>query len=88
MIKEFETRNNVYVHSWPHRRDICDLPCVSERGVKVKIHKNKSHKPEPPQDFNGRFVEKPVLVEKLKAQQMTRPVIRCGQTPLDNVLPI
>ena len=83
MIKDFETHDNVYVHSWSHRCDICDLPCVSERGV--KIHKSKAHKPEPLQDFKGRLVEKAVLVDKYKAQQKTRPVIRCGQTPLDNV---
>ena len=40
-IKEFELANGLYDHSWPFRCPECDLPCSSERGVKV--HKAKAH---------------------------------------------
>ena len=50
-IKDFELNNGQYVHDWPHRCDVCDLPCKSSHGV--KIHKAKAHKPSVGQIFDG-----------------------------------
>ena len=42
VIKEFEKENGRYVEGWPHRCDVCDLPCRSARGI--AIHKAHAHK--------------------------------------------
>ena len=44
LIKEFEMDSDNYVYNWRHRCEICDLPCVSAKGV--QIHKRKIH-PDP-----------------------------------------
>ena len=83
MIKAYEVEQGEYVHSWPHRCDVCDLPCASERGI--KIHKSKAHKAPEPQNFTGRLVVGKVKVAKLKVQQASRPSVKCVNTPLENV---
>ena len=87
-IKEFEVENNLYVDSWPHRCPVCDLPCNSDRGV--KIHVAKSHgkfdmTTEPQQSFKNSLADKAVREQKLAAQQELRPTIFCEGKALDNV---
>ena len=42
LIKEYELVNDVYVHGWNFRCDVCDLSCSSARGV--TIHKSRMYK--------------------------------------------
>ena len=44
-----------------------------------------THKVHKPQDSVGRLVEEKVKVVRLKEQQTSRPVVKCVNTPLDNV---
>ena len=83
LIKEYEVENNVYVHGWKFRCDVCDLPCSSARGI--AIHKAKAHKKEKQQNFAGSLADKKVTLCKLVKQQESRPKINCCSKPLDNV---
>ena len=74
--------NQVYVHEWKFRCDICDLPCSSKRGI--VIHKTKSHKPEETQNFTGRLADEAVRFCKVVEQQKERPVVKCCGQPLEN----
>ena len=50
-IKDFELLNGKYDFLWPHRCDVCDLPCRSKAGI--KIDKTKKHAAEKRQEFKG-----------------------------------
>ena len=82
-IRDYEMANGAYVFTWPHRCDVCNLPCRSSRGI--KIHKAKSHKAEKQQDFNKRLADKAVQVKKFIKLQKCRTTIKCEGVPLDNV---
>ena len=82
-IKEYELAKGVYDANWPHRCDVCDLPCASARGV--KIHRSRMHKNTPPQSFAGSLADKAVKCAKVKQQQSQRPSIFCRGDKLDNV---
>ena len=87
-IREFEVENNLYDYSWPFRCSVCDLPCRSERGV--KIHVAKSHgkndaTTEVAQSFKGCLADKAVRERKLAEQQELRPKILCEGKELENV---
>ena len=83
LIREFEMYNNLYDHNWPYRCDVCDLPCSSERGI--KIHKSRAHKEEKGQVFENRLADETVRVMKMEEQQKLRPVVRCENEELENV---
>ena len=63
-IRDYELEAGVYLHTWPHRCDICDLPCASQRGI--KIHKARMHKEAPIQNFAGTLADSTVQHNKLK----------------------
>ena len=81
-IRDYELQADAYVHEWKFRCPDCDLPCKSERGI--KIHQ-RVHKPEKPQEFAGRLVDKAVHVSKLEELQKSRPAVHCGEEVLENV---
>ena len=83
-IKEFELQNNLYVSNWPHRCDVCDLPCRTEKGTKT--HKRIKHnRVTKQQTFLGTLADRAVKITKWKDQQKVRPeVIREGK-PIKNV---
>ena len=83
LIKEYEVAKGVYDFNWPHRCDVCDLPCASARGV--KIHRTRMHKDAPVQSFADTLADKAVRCTKVKQQQNQRPDIYCNGTKLDNV---
>ena len=87
-IKEFETENNLYVQDWPFRCRICDLPCKSERGVKIhssRMHGRNDKTASKDQCFNGSLVDKTVREQKIEEQQALHPVILCEHDALENV---
>ena len=51
----------------------------------IKIHQNRIHKPEKPQEFDGRLVDKAVHISKLEELQHARPAVHCGEKMLENV---
>ena len=65
-IEEYEKKVGVYVYDWRFRCPKCDLPCVSERGVRV--HMGRAHKEGKNQVFQGRLVDKAVQVQKMEEQ--------------------
>lgn len=75
--------SNVYVYDWRFRCDICDLPCSSERGI--KMHQRKSHKQDKLQNFHCTLADKAVKACKLVKQQESKPIIHCDGVPLKNV---
>ena len=85
LIKDFEIENGYYDFEWDHRCDICDLSCVSARGIKV--HKARMHKAqqEKPQNFKGTLADKAVATEKMMEQQDQRPHILCEGKKIENV---
>ena len=83
LIKDYELANDVYVHRWRFRCDVCDLPCSSARGV--AIHKAKAHKEPKEQNFKGTLADEAVTLCKIVEQQAERPEIHCCGVPLDNV---
>ena len=82
-IRDFEKINSCYVEDWPHRCNICDLPCRTQRGV--AIHRSRMHKDEKPQNFAGTLADRAVQVGKWTAQQTHRPTITCEDKNLENV---
>ena len=83
LIKEYEVSNNVYDFSWRFRCGLCDLPCSSERGI--KIHQSRAHKDVKRQNFTGSLADEAVKTCKLVQQQASRPKILCEGHPLKNV---
>ena len=83
LIKEFEQTNGLYVEDWPHRCDVCDLPC--QNAVGVKIHRTKAHKGEKTQNFKGTLASEAVKIKKLEKLQETRGVVMLMGTQLENV---
>ena len=83
LIRDYELATGVYVHNWKFRCDLCDLPCSSARGI--SIHKAKAHKAPKVQNFSGTLADEAVTMCKIVKQQATRPIIHCGDHPLDNV---
>ena len=83
LIQDFEKENGHYDYDWEFRCPTCDLACASKTGV--KIHMSRMHKPEPEQNFEGRLADVVVKRQKVKTQQSARPVVKCGDLPLDNV---
>ena len=82
-IKDYEMEVGAYVQGWRFRCPDCDLPCKSQRGV--KIHQVRTHKAAKPQAFEGRLTDKPVQVSKLIDLQKSRPAVHCGEQILENV---
>ena len=83
LIKEYEISNDAYHFSWKYRCGICDLPCSSERGI--KIHQAHAHKQSKSQRFAGSLADAAVKTCKLVEQQASRPRITCEGVPLKNV---
>ena len=81
-IKDFELANGTYDTLWPHRCDVCDLPCSSSRGI--AIHKAKAHAPEKQQQFTGSIADAKVKTGKLKRAQANKVAIFCGDNKLEN----
>jgi len=87
-IKDFELENSLYDHSWPFRCPVCDLPCNSERGVKVhaaKIHGKNDVTVQNEQIYKGSLADKEVRMRKIEDQQDQRPTIYCENEALENV---
>ena len=63
-IKDYELESGNYVADWPHRCDICDLPCASATGV--KIHRSHMHKEDKVQNFKGTLTDCVVKKDKFK----------------------
>jgi len=82
-IADFEKANDLYDHDWLHRCDICDLPCKSDRGV--RIHKSAKHRNETTQNFKGRLADDAVKAKKWEAQQAVRAKVICQGVPVENV---
>lgn len=85
-IASFEKPNDCYEYGWAHRCPTCDLPFSSQRAI--KIHMGRYHKPDEEtkeQDFSNRLADRAVRVQKLKAQQSSRPAIYCNEVKLENV---
>ena len=82
-IEDYERRSGAYVEDWQFRCPKCNLPCASERGI--KIHMSRSHKQEKQQVFQGRLADKAVKVQKLEAKQEERPKVTCEGQSLVNV---
>ena len=99
-IKDFELENGFYIHDWPHRCDVCDLPCRSQYGV--KIHKSRSHKKRIGeihegddlsadvlsiewQNFTGTLADRKVRENKWSAQQRLRPKVFCEDEEIEKV---
>ena len=76
-------RTSTTSHDWPHRCDICDLPCNSAVGV--AIHKGHAHKDEKVQNFTGTLADSTVKTQKLKQAQAQKATVNCGDQALDNV---
>ena len=83
LIKEYEIAHNVYDFAWRFRCGVCDLPCSSDRGV--KIHQTKAHKQSRAQNFKGSLADSAVRTCKLVEQQKSRPKIFCEGVTLSNV---
>ena len=83
LIIDYEKQVGVYDYHWPHRCDICSLPCKS--GTGVKIHKTKAHKPQREQRFKGSLADRAAQMQKYRDQQKVRPSIMCEGEPLENV---
>ena len=87
-IKDFEVENGKYVKDWPFRCGICDLPCKSERGV--KLHSVKTHKNDKTidkaQTFQNSAADKAVRNNKLAEQQKSRSTVFCEGEPVENLL--
>ena len=85
LIKDFEIENGHYDFDWAHRCNICDLTCVSARGIKV--HKARIHKAqhEESQNFKGTLADKAVTTQKMVEQQDQRPHILCEGKKIENV---
>ena len=83
LIKEFEQTNGLYVEDWPHRCDVCDLPC--QNAVGVKIHKSKAHKGAKKQNFKGSLASNAVKNKKLEKLQETRDIVTLQGKQLENV---
>ena len=88
-IREFEIENNLYDHNWSFHCHICDLPCRSNRGIKIHVvrahHGKHDVTAESSQNFKGSLADKAVRVVKLTDQQALRPVIHCEGEELENV---
>ena len=82
-IKEFELVNGIYDQDWPHRCDICDLPCKSQTGV--KIHRSKAHKTQRVQNFNGTAAAKAAEFKKLANKQASKGKLTLQGVTLENV---
>ena len=82
VIKDYEVAQGIYDHQWSHRCQICDLPCVSKRGV--TIHMAKAHKQEEQQKFKGTVADAAVKRDKMKKAQAKKVKIFCGETELEN----
>ena len=69
---------NVYDYDWRFHCGICDLPCSSERGI--KLQQATSHKQDKLQNFKDSLADNAVKVKvsKLVKQQEDRTVIWCG----------
>ena len=83
LIKEYEVSKDIYDDTWPHRCEICDKPCKSQRGV--TIHNTRSHSEAPAQRFKGSLAEKKAEDELIKHLQKSKPTISCEGKMLDNV---
>ena len=83
LIKEHEVSMGIYDNTWPHRCEICDKPCKSQRGV--SIHKTRSHSATPSQCFKGSLAEKKAEDVAVKSMQKMKPTVTCEGIPLDNV---
>ena len=83
-IEDYERRVGAYVHDWKYRCPTCNLPCASERGV--RIHMGRMHRQEDKkQDFQGRLADRAVQIKKLEKQQEERQKVTCEGQQLDNV---
>ena len=84
LIKEFLVQNDLYDHQWPGKRcPHCDLPCKSERGVKIHLHACR-YKPEK-QNFAGTCADRKVKLNKQMEAQKTKPKVQCEGVTLKNV---
>ena len=83
LIKDYEVTNHAYDFQWRFRCDQCDLPCSSQRGI--KMHQAKAHKKDKVQNFRGSLADEAVKTCKYVKQQDNRPTISCEGTPIDNV---
>ena len=50
VIEDYEKKSDTYVQNWMFRCPTCNLPCSSDRGI--RIHMGRIHKEEKPQEFN------------------------------------
>ena len=86
--KQFETENDLYIHSWPFRCPECDLPCRSATGVKIHVAKARGRNDmtaETAESFKGSLGDKAVRERKLEDQHELLPKILCEGETLDNV---
>ena len=83
LIREYELTNGVYDFSWKFRCSLCDLPCSTERGI--KIHCARAHKEQKKQNFRGTLADEAVRMCKVVEQQSSRPAIMCEGVQISNV---
>lgn len=82
IVNTYEKVNGIFNYDWPHRCSVCESPCASQHGV--KIHAARAHKAAKEQDFKHRLADRAVQVQKLAAQQVSRPTVTCEDQPLEN----
>ena len=85
VVNAFLHANNLYEHDWPGARcPQCDMPCKSERGVKIHL-RSCLQRPDSEQNFTGTCAAAKVKVNKLIAAQDDEETVLCEEKGLKNV---
>ena len=84
-VNTFLHANGLYEHSWQGARcPLCDLPCKSERGVKIHL-RSCQMRPDEEQNFTGTCAANKVQEIKLSEAQNDEAKVQCGDNILKNV---
>ena len=85
MVNDFLRANGLYEHNWPGARcPLCDMPCKSERGVKIHM-RSCLLRPDDEQNFAGTCAAAKVKQNKLTAAQDAEPSVKCEDKTLKNI---
>lgn len=85
MVNDFLHANGLYEHNWPGARcPLCDMPCKSERGVKIHL-RSCLLRPEKEQDFTGTCAVAKVKTNKQVDAQSAEEKVYCTNKGLKNV---
>ena len=85
MVNTFLRANALYEHDWHGARcPLCDMPCKSERGVKIHLRSCLLRQDEE-QNFAGTRAASKVKNNKLIEAQKTKTKVKCAGNELENV---